>query len=167
VSSLEHLAGKGGQAARLFMSTRRTLNMLVKAARTSVADEDRDAELAKTAEHLSSPTGPFKAKLYVGADLTSNPLAVLASAGIDDARTTRLVVLDPRQFVLLNGIDKETRDAIRAVMGLGQDRLPVQWASSAVFAVINTQGRTTARGAAASYLAWERVGDMDAVRADE
>ena len=58
------LAGKGGQAARLFMSTRQTLNMLVRAARTSVADDDRDEELARTAERLAA-TGPFKTKLFV------------------------------------------------------------------------------------------------------
>jgi len=92
LSSVEHLAGKGGQAPRLFMSTRRTLNMLVKAARTSVTNDDRDAELAKTAERLTA-TGPFKTKLFVPADLTRDPLAVLTTAGVDDARTTRLVVL--------------------------------------------------------------------------
>lgn len=166
LSSVEQLAGKGGQASRLFMSTRRTLNMLVKAARSSVAPEDRDEELAKTAERLSA-TGPFKTKMFVQADLTRGPLGVLTSAGIDDARTTRLVVLDPRQFSLLNGIEKDTRDAISAVMGLGDNKVPVQWASSAVFAVVNTQGRGTARGAASVYLAWDRVAGMDAVRADE
>lgn len=166
LSSVEQLAGKGGQAARLFMSTRRTLNMLVKAARTSVSDEDRDAELAKTAERLSV-TGPFKAKLFVFADLTRDPLEVLTAAGIDDARSTRLVVLDPRQFSLLNGIDKDSRDAIRAVMGIGANKVPVQWASSAVFAVVNTQGRAAARGAASAFLAWDRVAAMDAVRADD
>jgi len=166
LSSVEHLSGKGGQAPRLFMSTRRTLNMLVKAARTSVTDDDRDEELAKTAERLSA-TGPFKTRLFVQADLTRDPVGVLTAAGIDDARSTRLVVLDPRQFSLLNGIDKETREAIRAVMGLGANKVPVQWASSAVFAVLNTQGRAAARGAAAGYLAWDRVAVMDAVRADE
>ena len=43
----------------------------------------------------------------------------------------------------------------------------MQWASSAVFAVVNTQGRAAARGAGAAYLAWDRVAVMDAVRADE
>lgn len=166
LSSVEHLAGKGGQAARLFMSTRRTLNMLVKAARTSITDDDRDEELARAAEALAV-TGPFKTKLFVRADLSRTPLDVLAAAGTDDARSTRLVVLDPRQFSLLNGIDKDTREAIRAVMGLGPHRIPVQWASSAVYAVVNTQGRAAARGAAAAYLAWDRVAGMDVVRADE
>ncbi len=166
LASVEHLAGKGGQAPRLFMSTRQTLNMLVRAARTSVSDTDRDEELARTAERLSA-TGPFKSKLFVAADLGRAALDVLATGGIDDARSTRLAVLDPRQFSLLNGIDKETRNAVRAAMGIGSDKLPVQWASSAVFAIVNTQRRSQARGAAGSYLAWERVAAMDAVRGDE
>ena len=166
LASVEHLAGKGGQAARLFMSTRQTLNMLVRAARASVEDADRDEELARTAERLSV-TGPFKSKLFVSADLGRTPLEVLASAGIDDARSTRLVVLDPRQFSLLNGIDKETRAAVRAAMGIGGDKLPVQWASSAIFAIVNTQRRSQARGAAVHYLAWNGVAAMDAVRTDE
>jgi hypothetical protein len=166
LASVEHLAGKGGQAPRLFMSTRQTLNMLVRAARTSVSDTDRDEELARTAERLAA-TGPFKSKLFAAADLARTALDVLATVGIDDARSTRLVVLDPRQFSLLNGIDKETRNAVRAAMGIGVNKLPVQWASSAVFAIVNTQRRSQARGAAGSYLAWERVAAMDAVRGDE
>ncbi|MEJ7742367.1 MAG: hypothetical protein WKF73_07370 [Nocardioidaceae bacterium] len=92
---------------------------------------------------------------------------MLGNAGVDDARSTRLVVLDPRLFRLLNGSDQDTREAVRSVMGLGPNKVPVQWASSAVFAVINTQGRAAARGAAAAYLAWNRVAGMDAVRADD
>lgn len=166
LASVEHIAGRGGQPARLFMSTQQTLNMLVRSARAGIEDADRDEELARTAERLAA-TGPFKSKHFVGADLERTPLDVLATAGIDDARSTRLVVLDPRQFSLLNGIDKETRAAVRAAMGIGPDKLPVQWASSAVFAVVNTQRRSQARGAAGIYLAWDRVAAMDAVRADE
>jgi hypothetical protein len=131
-----------------------------------VTDDDRDEELARTTERLMV-TGPFKTKLFVEAKPGLTPLEVLTAAGIDDARSTRLVVLDPRPFSLLNGIDKETREAIQAVTGLGPYKVPVQWASSAVFAVVNTQGRAAARGAAAAYLAWDRVAGMDAVRADE
>ena len=166
LASVEHLAGKGGQAARLFMSTRQTLNMLVRSSRSTVGDPDRDAALARAAERLAT-TGPFKKKQFVSADPSRAALDVLADAGIDDARSTRLVVLDPRQFSLLNGVDKETRRAIRAAMGIGPDKLPVQWASSAVFAVVNTQRRSQARGVAVTYLAWDRVAAMDAVRADE
>lgn len=166
LASLEVIPGKGGQPPRLFMSTRQTLNMLVRAARTTVSDDERDAELARTAERLAT-TGPFKTPMFVHGDLGRTPREVLETAGIDDARSTRLVVLDPKQFSLLNGIDKETRAAIRSAMGIGPDKMPVQWASSAIFAVVNTQRRGVARGAAVSYLAWDRVSDMADVKADE
>ncbi len=166
LASVEVIPGKGGQPPRLFMSTRQTLNMLVRGARVTVSDDERDAEVARTAERLIS-TGPFKTSLFIPADLNRTPRDVLETAGIDDARSTRLVVLDPRQFSLLNGIDKDTRAAVRAAMGIGPNKMPVRWASSAVFAVVNTQRRSVARGAALAYLAWDRVADMADVKADQ
>jgi hypothetical protein len=77
------------------------------------------------------------------------------------------VLLDSRQFSLLNGIDKDTREAIRSAMGIGPEKLPVQWASSAVFAVVNTQKRGVARGQALIYLAWDRVTGLDQVKSDD
>ena len=74
---------------------------------------------------------------------------------------------DPRRFSLLNGIDEETRAAIRAALGLGDDRLAVGWASSAVFAALTTQLRANARKLTVEYLARKRVADIDAVRTDE
>jgi hypothetical protein len=166
LASLEEIAGKGGQPPRLFMSTRQTLNMLFRASRGTVSDEERDAEVSITAERLLT-TGPFKAKVSIDADPTRSPKDVLSTSGIDNARTTRLVLLDSRQFSLLNGIDKETRDAIRTAMGIGPEKMAVQWASSAVFAVVNTQKRGLARGQALAYLAWDRVSVLDQVKSDE
>lgn len=166
LASLEEIAGKGGQLPRLFMSTRQTLNMLFRAARGTISDEERDEEVSKSAERLLS-TGPFKAPVVVSGDLSRSPREVLETAGFDNARTTRLVLLDSRQFSLLNGIDQPTREAIRAAMGIGPDRMTVQWASSAVFAVVNTQKRGLARGQALTYLAWDRVARLDQVKSDE
>jgi len=61
---------------------------------------------------------------------------------------TRLVLLDSRQFSLLNGIDKDTREAIRqrwesALRGCLCNGPPLR-----VFAVVNTQKRGVARGQA-------------------
>jgi hypothetical protein len=166
LASLEEIAGKGGQPPRLFMSTRQTLNMLFRGSRGTISDEERDEEVSKTAERLLS-TGPFKAPVIVSADTSRSPREVLATAGIDNARTSRLVLLDSRQFSLLNGIDKDTREAIRSAMGIGPEKLPVQWASSAVFAVVNTQKRGVARGQALIYLAWDRVAGLDQVKSDD
>jgi hypothetical protein len=52
-------------------------------------------------------------------------------------------------------------------MGLGAQKLAVGWASSAVFACINTQRRSQARGLATEFIARQRALDIDAVRADE
>jgi hypothetical protein len=166
LASMEVIPGKGGQPPRLFMSTRQTLNMLFRGARVTIGDDERDTVFAGTAERLMN-SGPFKTPLFVHADLDRDPRDVLETAGIDDARSTRLVVLDQGQFSLLNGIDRDTRAALRAAMGIGPDRLPVQWASSAVYAVVNTQRRGVARGQAITYLAWERVSDMADVKADQ
>jgi hypothetical protein len=170
LAALERIEGRGGQPARLFLSTRQTLNMLFRAAREAVSEQDRDVELAKATERLTN-TGPFRDKRFVEAkNEQEDPglaRALLATAGIDDARLTRLVVLDPRRFSFQDGPDKDTRDAIRAALGIGDNRLPVQWASSAIFAVINTQRRRNARGAVSTYLAWNRVCEIDAVRTDE
>lgn len=166
LASLEEIAGKGGQPPRLFMSTRQTLNMLFRASRGTISDEERDEEVSKTAERLLS-TGSFKSPVIVSADPSRSPREVLATAGIDNARTTRLVLLDSRQFSLLNGVDQATREAIRAAMGIGPEKMPVQWASSAVFAVVNTQKRGLARGQALTYLAWDRVAGLDQVKSDE
>jgi PASTA domain-containing protein len=153
----------------LFLSTRQTLNMLVRAQRNAIGDEERDKQLADTAWDLAK-TGPFNIVIPVdaGSERDPRPLRdVLEAAGIDDARKNRLVILDPRRFSLLNGIDEETRAAIRAALGLGDDRLAVGWASSAIFAVVTTQLRANARKLTVEYLARQRVADIDAVRADE
>jgi hypothetical protein len=170
LAALERLEGRGGQSARLFLSTRQTVNMLFRAAREAIGEDERDAEMARLAESLSN-SGPFRNKKFVeakGEDVDPRSLRdILATAGIDDARSTRLVVLDPRRFALQDGTDKDIREALRAAFGIGPDKIAVQWASSAVFAIINTQRRRNARGAITNYLAWSRVCKIDAVRTDE
>ncbi len=170
LAALERIEGRGGQPARMFLSTRQTLNMLFRAARSSVSDGERDEEFVRVVDRLTT-TGPFKTKLIVEAkseEEDPRPLrTILETASIDDARNTRLVVLDPRRFSFLNGIDRETRGAIRAAMGVGEEKLPVQWASSAVFAVVNTQRRRNARAAVTDFVAWTRVVDNAAVKADD
>jgi hypothetical protein len=169
LAALERIEGKGGQPARLYLSTRQTLNMLFRAARASIQDDERDDEFARIAENLAN-SGPFKTVKFVAAKAedqdSRTSREILENAGIDDARSTRLVILDPRRFSFLNGVDRDTREAIRAAMGIGDKRLPMQWAPSAVFVIANTQRRKVARAAIADYLAWSRVVGNDAVRQD-
>ncbi|MGX1909292.1 DUF499 domain-containing protein [Streptomyces phaeochromogenes] len=155
--SIEVTPGQKGQPIRYFLSTEQTLLMLQRAMRDTITDAERDAAIADFAERLTD-TGPFDRKQFVRASKDGqSPREVLAGAGIDDARVSRLVVLDPAQFTLRNGADRETREAIQAAVGLGADRLPTRWASSVVFVVANTQQRHAARRVATHYLAAERV----------
>src|SRR5581483_3373357 len=167
--TLDSLPGRGGQPGRHFFSTRQTINMLIKAQRAMVSDSDRDAVLADQAWELVR-SGPFNATIRVETPPETDgqtPLEILTAAGIDDARKTRLLVLDPRRFTLLNGVDQETRAAVRAALGVGNERLPMAWASSAVFVCVNTQRRAQARNLAAEYEARRRVTTLDAVRTDD
>lgn len=52
-------------------------------------------------------------------------------------RTTRLVVLDPAQFYLRKGMEKEKEKvaAINAVVGIGGNKMQAEWAASTIFAV--------------------------------
>lgn len=170
LAALERIEGRGGQPARLLLSTKQTVHMLFRAARAGVSEQDRDNEFAKHVQRLTN-TGPFRDKRFVEAkNADEDPRSlrdILESAGFDDARSTRLIVLDPRRFSLLNGAEQETRDAIRAALGTGAHKLAMQWASSAVFAVVNTQLRKNARGVITNYVAWCRVCEIDAVRLDD
>src|SRR5205807_5959860 len=103
MSAVEVIPGQGNnKPARYFLSTRLTHRMLVNNLRKSVTDAQRDEVISRFAERLNA-TGPFKRKIFVRADLARRPRDVLATAGVDDARTTRLIVLDPAQFSLRNG----------------------------------------------------------------
>lgn len=156
LGTVEILPGRGGQPPRYFLSTTQTLAILIRAARNVISDADRDGTIARLAEELSN-TGLFRKKRFIGARSDVGPIDVISAAGIDDARTTRLVILDPAQFSLRNGMEHETLAAIEAVLGLGDERLPVEWAASAVFAVVNTQRRQQARALATNFLAHDSV----------
>lgn len=163
--------GTGGQPPRYYFETEKTLAMHARAEREAITDAEREEVLASLAGDLAT-SGTFDAVVVV--EGTGSPAGkatagelrnLLEAAGIDDKHKARLVVLDPRWFSLLNGIDSETRAAVRAAMGLGDQKLAVSWASSAVFACVNTQRRAHARGIATEYLAWRRVAALDAVAA--
>lgn len=158
LSALELKAGQSGKPPRYFLSTRLTHRMLVNNLKRTVTDQERDAVLTEFTERLAH-SGPFRELKFVKRDPERSPREVLLTAGIDNARSTRLIILNPSQFSLRNGMEAETLAALNAAMGLGtgKDQLPVEWASSAVFAVVNTQRRALARGLATEYLARQRA----------
>ena len=172
LTAIDTLPGQGGRPARWVFETRQTLRMLQRREREAISDAERDAAVTYLAFDLAT-SGPFDRIVAVDAmESPADAITVdrlrhlLEGAGIDDRRSNRLVVLDSRWFSL-NGGDSQTRDAIRAAFGLGDDRLAVSWASSAVFACINTQRRPHARAVAADYLAAQRVAQLDAVKTND
>jgi hypothetical protein len=168
LSAIEIIPGQGNnKPARYFLSTRLTHRMLVNNIRRTITETERDAIIAEAAERLSS-TGPFRERKFVRAELDRSGTDVLSTAGIDTAHTTRLIVLDPAQFSLRNGMEEGTLEALTAAMGLGTGtgQMPVQWASSAVFAVVNTQRRALARTMAIELLARQKALEAPEVQND-
>lgn len=159
VSALDIVRGQGNnKPARYFLSTRLTHRMLVTNIRRTITEDERDQVISEFAQKLAS-NGPFRELKFLPADLQRTATEVMATSGLDTAYTTRLIVLDPAQFSLRNGMEKATLEALTVAMGLGQgaQRLPVQWASSAVYAVANTQRRSLVRSLAVEYLARQRA----------
>jgi hypothetical protein len=169
MSAVEVIPGQGhNKPARYYLSTRLTHRMLVNNIRRTITEDERDEVIAEFAQRLSS-SGPFRELRFVDADGGRTPAEVLSTAGIDTAHTTRLVVLDPAQFSLRNGSEQSTVDALTVATGLGAGttQLPVQWASSCVFAVVNTQRRSNARGMAVEYLARKKALAAPEIQADD
>lgn len=162
MSAVEVAPGQGNnKPARYFLSTRLTHRMLVNDIKKTVTTLDRDKVIADTVERLMN-SGPFSDNRFVAADPPDShrtPKEILTTQGIDTAHTTRLVVLDPAAFSLRNGMEKATLEALSAAMGLSidPDALPVQWASSAVFAIVNTQRRALTRTMAVEFIARQRA----------
>lgn len=169
MSALDIIPGQGNnKPARYFLSTRLTHRMLVNNIRRTITESERDQAIAEFAQKLAS-SGPFRDLRFVPADPARSPADVLTTAGLDTAFTTRLIVLDPAQYSLRNGMEATTLEGLRAAMGLGHgaQQLPVQWASSAVFAVVNTQRRGLVRGVAVEYLARQKALAAPEVQADD
>jgi hypothetical protein len=166
MASAEAIEGKGGQARRYYLNPETGAKVIYRQHRQAIANKDRDDLIAQTCRDLMS-SGPFGKTLFIDADRSlasdeerrDRASDTLLNAGIDDARTTRLVVLDPAGFSLRNGMSEATLAAVRAASGLGDKAATVTWASSAVYAVVNTQRRRAAREAATDYLAWQRTHD--------
>lgn len=153
-----------GQQPRFHINPETGPKVIYRQHRQAITPKDRDDLIAVTAQDIST-TGPFKKKPFVDADRSlatdearrDAAVATLLNAGIDDARTNRMIILDPSGFSLRNGMSEMTMEAVQAALGLGDNKSPVEWASSAVFVVVNTQRRKAAREAAVDYLAWKRT----------
>jgi hypothetical protein len=169
MNAVETIPGQGNnKPARYFLSTRLTHRMLVQNIKRTITEPERDETIAAFSERLSS-SGPFRELKYVPADQARTATDVLTTAGIDKAYVNRLVILDPSQFSLRNGMEKSTLEALTAAMGMGRgtSQSSVQWASSAVYAVVNTQRRSVMRGVAVEYIARQKALTAPEVQNDE
>jgi Protein of unknown function (DUF499) len=146
----------GGTPARFHLAITQTLRMFLKQAKDSVQPPERDAYLWERAKALANK-GPFDEVIPVAMPATPDVPVAETFAEVDQNATTRLVVLDPRQWTLLNGRDTPTRGDIAALFGTGDRPLPVDNAASCVVACVNAQRRDTVRKRATEALAWRAV----------
>jgi hypothetical protein len=141
--------------ARYHLSIKQTLRMYFTAAMAVVPPAARGELMWEQAQNLASK-GAFDH--VVAVDLPAEGQTPLEKVfeGIDSA-STRLVLLDPRRWTLLNGKDTASRQDITALLGLGAHPLHVDNAASCVVACVNTQRREAALKRAAEVLAWREV----------
>ncbi len=79
---------------------------------------------------------------------------------VDQAKSNRLVVLDPSRWSLGNGRDSRAHDDITAMLGLGDRGMRVDNAASAVVVCIDAQRRDLVRRRAVEALAYQRVKNL-------
>ena len=158
---------------RYWLTIKQTLRMYHNAAQQLVQPWERD-ELIWKIIHEAATKGYFDRVVLVEAPITQDHQ--LATSPLEevfrsvDADETRLVVLDPARWTLLNGRDESTRADVMSLLSLGPSPLRVDNAASCVIACISTYQRDHARRRAATVLAWRRVipqlppDDLDEIR---
>lgn len=140
-------------AARWFLSIKQTLRMYYSMALSTVPGPARGELLWKVAQREAN-RGSFQMLLTV--ERPGDEPLNRTFEGIDSDQT-RLVLLDPRRWTLLNGKDTASRADIEALMGVGPNALRVDNAASCIVACVNTQRRDNAIKRAAEVLAWRAV----------
>ncbi|RPF40457.1 uncharacterized protein DUF499 [Streptomyces sp. Ag109_G2-6] len=143
--------GRGPE--RFYLSIKQTLNMYHANALSMVSGEESVDTVWVRAQALAEKHS-FTA-LHKLARPEHEASAAAAFAGLD-SQQTRLVVLDPRRWTLLNGRDQATRADIDVAYGISPG-LPSTFAASMVMAVATTQRRDRAKAFARDYLAWNQV----------
>ena len=172
LGALEKMTPTTGPA-RYWLTIKQTLRMYHNAAQQLIQPWERD-ELIWKVIHEATTKGYFDRPVLVEApktqdhQLAADPLEEVFRSV--DADETRLVVLDPSRWTLLNGRDESTRADIMSLFSLGPTPLRVDNAASCVIACISTYQRDHARRRAATVLAWRRVipqlppDDLDEIR---
>jgi hypothetical protein len=172
LGALEKMTPASGPS-RYWLTIKQTLRMYHNAAQQLVQPWERDELIWKIVQEVATK-GYFDRVALVEAPKTQDHK--LATSPLEevfrsvDADETRLVVLDPSRWTLLNGRDESTHADIISLFSLGPNPLRVDNAASCVIACISTYQRDHARRRAATVLAWRRVipqlppDDLDEIR---
>ena len=176
LGSLETIPGAGGRPRRYLMTTRQTLQMLFRARWSEAAEDPEREQLAWdiACAEANGPKGGFGNVLPIHdlpdpASRKQRAATVLfVAAGEGAERRTRLLVLDPRRWLLLNGKDDETRQDIQALFGVGGGAISsIGTATLAVACANRYRWGSQAIPKARQVLAWKRVTEAPTVAADE
>lgn len=156
LGTLDVIPGAGGSSpSRYVLVTHLNKRMFQRNALSRTTPELSYELVWERVKALASKGSGFDAVLFIErpAGSAHEPLTVLFG-DVDQRRSNRLVVLDPRRWTLLNGRDGASRRDIEAVLGLGPDQLNVDFAASCVIACVNTQRRDTMVKRARAAYAW-------------
>ncbi|MFJ6898109.1 DUF499 domain-containing protein [Streptomyces hokutonensis] len=144
-------------AARYSLSIKQNLRMYFTAAKALVQRTEQESLLWNVAQQIAQNSkGPFEQLITVSRPHEQDTHLGEIFADVD-SNATRLVVLDPRRWTLLNGRDNSSRTEISSLFGLGPLALTVDNAASCIVACVNTQQRDHARKRAWEVLAWRHV----------
>ena len=139
---------------RYYLSIKQTLKMYHSNATASISDDTALTEVWEQAKAIARK-GPFGSLTCLDepAKRTTRSTRVFEDL---DAPTNRLVVLDPRQWTLGNGLDPQTRADLAIAYGV-EPGLVANNPASMVVALVNTGRRKRAAALARNYLAWRHV----------
>ena len=160
------IARPANSAERYWLTIKQTLRMFFSSAKNQITETEEAALVWDTAQTLTTK-GQFEEIHHIGQPSEKQTLIDVTSGA--DSSSTRLLVLDPRGWTLLNGEDGNSRNDIRRILGTGNGPLIVDNAASCVVASANTYQRRYAQQAAQDVLTWRLVADQvtdDDERAD-
>ena len=158
LGALDTIQGGGGTSPNRFvLVTQLNKRMFQRNALNRTTPENSYELVWERAKALASKGSGFDKVIFV--EQPENAATELKDifSEVDERRSNRLVILDPRRWTLLNGRDSATRSDIESLLGVGADSLNVAFAASCVIGCVNTQRRDAmvkrARGAYAWRLA--------------
>lgn len=143
----------GNHRNRYWLSIKRTTRSLHRGAKNQVSTDDAAARAWQETKQLAGKHKSAFDRVIPVDDPGHDQLGEVI-ADIDE-QSTRLVVLDPSRWTLLNGKDTQTRQDIDVLLGAGTHT--AAHAASCVVAVVNTHQRQYMTEAAKDLLAWEHV----------